>query len=148
MAWSSGEICPILAIVKRRDIREHGDVYLAQRANPSFHMSAYLCPVDVNDTPAGISNWIVAKLNQYAEDSRNTMRMFRFVKGVTEDVEASNLHALDYLVLTWHIVTAVGSLHEEEIENETFYELEGLVDGLFERAENSDDVRETMVRFM
>ena len=45
-------------------------------------------------------------------------------------------------------MTAVGSLYEEEIENETFYEFEGLVDGLFERTENSDDVRETMARFM
>ena len=147
-AWSSGEICPILAIVKRRDVREPGDVYLAQRANPSFHMSAYLCPIDVNDTPAGISNQIVAKLNQYAADSRNNMRMFRFIKDITEDVDASNLHALDYLVLTRDIVTAVGSLYEDEIENETFYEFEGLVDGLFERAENSDDVRGTMARFM
>ena len=35
-AWSSGEMCPISAIVKRRDIREPRDVYLAQRANQSF----------------------------------------------------------------------------------------------------------------
>ena len=45
-------------------------------------------------------------------------------------------------------MATVGSLYEEEIENETFYEFEGLVDGLFERAENSDDVRETLARFM
>ena len=74
--------------------------------------------------------------------------MFRFIKDITEDVDASNLHALDYWVLTRDIVTAVGSLYEEEIENEMFYEFEGIVDGLFERAENSDDVRETMARFM
>ena len=60
----------------------------------------------------------------------------------------SNLHALDHWLLTTDIVTAVGFLYEEKIENEMFYEFEGLVDGLFERAENSDDVRETMARFM
>ena len=147
-AWSSGEMCPILAIVKRRDIREPRDVYLAQRANPSFHMSAYLCPIDVDDTAVGISNQIVAKLNEYAADSRNNMRMFRFVKDITEDVAESDLHALDYWLLTRDIVTAVGSLYEDEIDNETFYEFEGLVDGLFERVENTDDVRETMARFM
>ena len=148
MAWTSEEMCPILAILKRRDIREPGDVYLAQRANPSFHMSAYLCPIDVDDTTVGISNQIVAKLNEYAADSRNNMRMFRFVKDITEDVAESELHALDYWLLTRDIVTAVGSLYEDEIDNETFYEFEGLVDGLFERVENTDDVRETMARFM
>ena len=111
LAWSSGEICPILAIVKRRDIREPGDVYLAQRANPSFHMSAYLCPIDVDDTPAGISNQIVAKLNQYAADSRNNMRMLSFVKDFTENVDKNNLHALDYWLLSTYIVTAVGSIY-------------------------------------
>ena len=79
-AWSAGEVCPISAIVKRRDIREPGDVFLAQRANASYHMSAYLCPLDLDDTAAGVSNQIVTKLNEYAANPRNNMKMFRFVK--------------------------------------------------------------------
>ena len=68
-AWSSGEVSPICSIVKRRDIREPRDVFLSQRANPNFHMNAYLCPMDENDTPAGICNQIVAKLNEYAANA-------------------------------------------------------------------------------
>ena len=147
-AWSSGEVSPICSIVKRRDIREPGDVFLSQRANPNFHMKAYLCPMDGNDTPAGICNQIVAKLNEYAANARNNMRMFRFINDTTEAVDDDDLHALDYWLLTKDIVTAIGSLYEEEIEDETFYEFEGLVDGLFERAENIDNVRETLAGHM
>ena len=76
------------------------------------------------------------------------MRIFCFVKDITEDMDKNDLHAMDYWLLTRNIVTVVGSLYEEEIENEMFYEFEGLVDGLFEKVENTDDVRETMARFM
>ena len=76
------------------------------------------------------------------------MKMFRFVKDITEDANNEDLHALDYWILTKDIVTRVGSLYEEEIEDGTFYEFEGLVDGLFERAENVQNVRETMARNM
>ena len=111
-------------------------------------MNAYLCPMDENDTPAGICNQIVAKLNEYAANSRNNMRMFRFINNTTEAVDDDDLHVLDYWLLTKDIVTAIGSLYEEEIEDETFYEFEGLVDGLFERAENIDNARETLAGHM
>ena len=94
-AWSSGEVGPICSIVKRRDIREQGDVFLAQRSNPNFHMNAYLSPMDENDTPTGICNQIVAKLNEYAANARNNMRMFRFINDTTEALDDDDLHALN-----------------------------------------------------
>ena len=147
-AWSSGEVCPISSIVRRRDIREEGDVFLSQRTSVGFPMAAYLCPLDVDDTPAGISNQIVTKLNEYASNSRNNMKTFRYIGEITEQVNAEELHALDYWVMTRDIVTAIASLYEEEIDDGSFYTFEGLVDGLFERPENTENVRETMARNM
>ena len=146
--FSGQEVSPICSIVKRRDVRENGDVYLPQRTNGTFHMSAYLCPLDEDDTAAGVSNQILAKLNQYAATPRNNTKMFRYIKDITERLENDDLHALDYWLVTRDVVSAVASLYEDEIQDETFYEYKGLVDGLFERHENADDVRATMARNM
>ena len=147
-AWSGANICPISSIVKRRDIREEGDIFLAQRTSVGFPMTAYMCPMDEDDTPFGISNEIVSKLNEYASHARNNMKTFRFVSDITEEVDDDDLHALDYWILTRDIVTAISSLYEEEIEDGTFYNFEGLVEGLFERSKNTENVRETMARHM
>ena len=111
-------------------------------------MSAYLCPLDEDDTAAGVNNQILAKLNQYAVTPRNNMKMFRYIKDITEVFENDDLHALDYWLVTRDVVSAVASLYEDEIQDEKFYEYEGLVDGLFERREHADDVRATMARNM
>ena len=74
--------------------------------------------------------------------------MFRYIKEITEGLENEDLHALDYYLVTRDIVSAIGSLYEEEIQDGTFYEYEGLVDGVFERSENTNDVRDTMTRNM
>ena len=50
--------------------------------------------------------------------------------------------------MTRNVVSAVALLYEDEIQDETFYKYEGFVDCLFERRENSDDVRATMARHM
>ena len=63
-------------------------------------------------------------------------------------MNAEELHALDYWVMTRDIVTAIASLYEEEIDDGSFYTFKGLVDGNFERPENTENVRETMVRNM
>ena len=147
-AFSHQEVSPICSIVKRRDTRESGDVQLAQRTNTTFYMSAYLCPLDEDDTAASVSNQILSKINQYAAAPRNNMKMFRYIKEITEGLENDDLHALDYWLVTRDVVSAIGSLYEEEIQDGTFYEYEGLVDGVFERSENTNDVRETMTRNM
>ena len=82
-----------------------------------------MCPMDEDDTPFGISNEIVSKLNEYASHARNNMKTFRFVADITEEVDDDDLHALDYWILTRDIVTAISSLYEEEIEDGTFYKL-------------------------
>ena len=62
--FSRQEVSSICSIVKRREVRENGDVYLPQRTNGTFHMSAYMCPLNEDDTAAGVSNQILEKLDQ------------------------------------------------------------------------------------
>ena len=50
--------------------------------------------------------------------------------------------------MTRNVVSAFGTLYEDEIQDETFYEYKELVDGLFERRENAEDVRATIARNM
>ena len=121
---------------------------MPQRTNGTFHMSAYLCLLDDDDTAAGVSNQILEKLNQYAATPRKNMKMFRYMNDITEGLENDDLHALDYWLVTRDVVSAVASLYEDEIQDESFYEYKGLVDGMFERSENADDVRATMARNM
>ena len=146
--FNGQEVSPICSIVRRRDVRENGDVYLQQRSNGTFHMSAYLCPLDEDDTAAGVSNQILAKLNQYASTPRNNMKMVRYINDITEGLDNEDLHALDYWLVTKDVVSAVAALYEDELQDETFYEYDGLVDGLFERSENAEAVRATITRNM
>ena len=111
-------------------------------------MSAYLCPLDKNDTAAGVANQIVAKLNQYPSIPRNNMKTFRYIKEIMEDLENDELRTLDYWVVTRDVVTFIGALYEDEIQDGSFYMFEGLINGLFERTENTNDVRATMARHM
>ena len=120
--FSGQEVSPICGIVKRRDVRENGDVYLPQRTNGTFHMSAYLCPFDEDDTAAGVSNQIHAKLNQYAATPRNNVKMFRYIKDTTEGLKNDDIYALDCWLVTRKVVLAVASLYEDVIQDEIFYE--------------------------
>ena len=52
-------------------------MHLPQRTNGTFHMSAYLCPLDEDDTTAGVSDQILAKLNHNAAAPRDNTKMFR-----------------------------------------------------------------------
>ena len=49
---------------------------------------------------------------------------------------------------TRDVVLAVASLYEDELQDETCYKYKGLLDGLFERRENAEDVRATIARNM
>ena len=111
-------------------------------------MSAYLCPLDKNDTAAGVANQIVAKLNQYASIPRNNIKTFRCIKEITENLENNELRALDYWLVTRDVVMSIGALYEDEIQDGSFYMYEGLIDGLFEKDKNTNDVTGTMGRHM
>ena len=74
--------------------------------------------------------------------------MVRYIKDIIEGLENDDLHDLDCCFATRDVVLAVASLYEDETQDETFYEYEGLVDGLFGRSENADDVRATISRNM
>ena len=87
-------------------------------------MSAYMCPLDEDDTAAGVSNQILAKLNQYAATPRNNMQMFRYIKDITEGLDNDDRHTLDHWLATRDVVSAVSSLYEDDIQDETFYEYE------------------------
>ena len=119
---------------------------MPQSTNDTFHMSAYLCPLDEDNTAASVSNQILSKINQYAAAPRNNMKMFRYIKEITEGLENDDLHALDYWLATRDVVSAIGTLYEDEIQDGSFYEYGGLVDGVFERSKNANDVKETMAR--
>ena len=70
----------------RREIREEDDdVPLPQLSAHQCPMNAYLCFMGPDDTPAGISNTIVAKINEYARVKVNNMKQFRYFGEVTED---------------------------------------------------------------
>ena len=132
-AWPTGE-SPILNIVTRRDVRdEDDDVPLPQLSAPQYSMNAYLCFIGPDDTPAGISNAIVTKINEYARVKVNNMKQFKYFGEVTEDFSNENLHALDYWVITRDVVSTVNDIYEEELLDDTFFEFPLLVGGLFER---------------
>ena len=86
-------------------------MYLPHRTNGTFHMSAHMCPLDDDDTAAGVSNQILAKLNQYAATPRNNMKMFRYIKDITEGLENDDFHALDYWLATRDVFSAVAALY-------------------------------------
>ena len=85
-------------------------------------MTAYLYNFYKDNTAAGVSNQILAKLNQYAATPRNNMKMFRYIKDIVEALENDDLHALDYCLVTRDVVSAVASLYEDDIQDETFYQ--------------------------
>ena len=81
----------------RRDIRdEDDDVPLPQLSAPQYPMNTYLCFMGPDDTPAGSSNTIVTKSNEYARVKVKNMKQFRYFGEVMEDFSNDDLHALDY----------------------------------------------------
>ena len=96
-------------------------------------MNAYLCFIGPDDTPAGISNTIVTKSNEYARVKVNNMKQFKYFGEVTEDFSNENLHALDYWVITRDVISTVNDIYEEELRDDAFFDFPFLVGGLFER---------------
>ena len=145
-AWVDGEISPICSIVQRRDIRKSGDVEVRSTLG-MYPMNAYLCCLDDDDTADEISNQIINKLNQYAANQRNHMKPFFYIKELTEGFTNDDLHALDFWLLTMDIVRVIDVLYKDELQDDSFYMHKGLIDGLFERKENADDVRATINKY-
>ena len=143
-AWPVGE-SPISSIVKRRDIRDNThDNPLAQKTSTQYYMTAFLCFMGPDDTPASISNSIVRKINEYSSDRNNNMKYFRYHGEVTETLGNENLHALDYWVITSDVVDTVNNVYDDELNDGTFFQYTNLVDALFERTENTRDIRSTL----
>ena len=143
-AWPAGE-SRILNIVKRRDIRDSGgDTPLAQLNSQQYFMNAYLCAIGPDDTPASISESIVAKINEYGRVSTNNMKHFRYWHEVTDGYDNDSLHALDYWVVTSDIVETVNDLYDQELQDDSFYEYPRLLEGLFERDQNTRDIMATV----
>ena len=113
-------------------------------SNGNFHMSAYMCFLKKENIAAGISDCILAELNQYYSVSRKNVEHVWYVKDVTEDLENDDRHALDYWLVTMDVVSAIGSLYEDDIRYECLYQYIGLVGFRFEINENICDVRGTM----
>ena len=81
-AWLTG-YSPISNIVTRRDIREDDeDVPLPQLSAPHYPMYVYFF-LGPDNTPAGISNAIVAKVNEYSWVKINNMQQFIYFGEVT-----------------------------------------------------------------
>ena len=113
---------PIFSIVKRRDIRKHGDVYLPQRTNGTFHMSAHMYPLDEDNIAARLRNQILAKLNKCTSAPRNNMNMFRYIPDIIEGLENDDLHALDNCLVTSDVVSTVALLYENDLQDKRFCE--------------------------
>ena len=45
------------------------------------------------------------------------------------------------------IVRVIDVLYKDELQDDSFYMHKGLIDGLFERKENADDVRATINKY-
>ena len=143
-AWPAGE-SPILNIVKRRDVRdETGDTPLAQINAAQYDMHAYLCYIGPDDTPASISEQIVAKINEYASANSANMKHFKYWHEITDGLDNEELHSLDYWVITRDIVDTVNDAYDVELNSEEFYNYPRLIEGLFERPENTASVRATL----
>ena len=143
-AWPTGE-SPILNIVRRRDIRENdGDVPLAQINASQYVMHAYLCYIGPDDTPASISEAIVAKINEYQSANSGHMKHFRYWHEITDGHPNEMLNSLDYWVITKDIVDTINDAYDEELQEETIWGYHLLLDGLFERPENTRDLRATL----
>ena len=143
-AWPAGE-SPILNIVKRRDVRdEAGDRPLAQINAAQYDMHAYLCYIGPDDTPASISEQIVAKINEYASANSANMKHFKYWHEITDGLDNEELHSLDYWVITRDIVDTVNDAYDVELNSEEFYNYPRLIEGLFERPENTASVRATL----
>ena len=74
-----------------------------------------------DDNPAGSSNTIVPKINEYARVKVNNMKQFRYFGETTEDFSNDDLHALDYWVITRDVVSTVNDIYEEELHDDTFF---------------------------
>ena len=59
-------------------------------------MFVYLCFIGTDDSPAGISNAIVSKFNEYSQVKTNHMNQFRNFVEVKYYSVNDNTHALDY----------------------------------------------------
>ena len=67
---------------------------------------------------------------------------------ITVGLENNELYALDDWLVTRDVVSAIGTLYEDATQDELFNDDKRLVDSLFERSENADDVRATIARNM
>ena len=54
------------------------------------------------------------------------------------------LNSLDYWVITKDIVDTINDAYDEELQEETIWGYHLLLDGLFERPENTRDLRATL----
>ena len=75
------------------------------------------------------------------------MKSFFYIKELTEGFKNDDLHALDFWLLTMDIVRVIDVLYKDELQDDSFYMHKGLIDGLFERKENADDVRATINKY-
>ena len=147
-AWAAGT-SPISCIVRRRDYRtgEEEDEPLSQRNSERYPMNAYICPLDYEDTPASVCADIIDKLRSYSAKRVNNMKVFSYAGEVTRGKSASELHSLDYYLLTKDVVMFSKSLYDEELANGTFYDFPDLLGALFERSSNTEDIHETMNQY-
>ena len=61
-------------------------------------------------------------------------------------MENEKCYALNYWLVTRDVLLAIKAVYEDEIQDQCFYKCERLVDGLFERSANANDVRGTIAR--
>ena len=77
----------------------------------------------MDDTQEDICEKLSTSWIGYADLKCNNMKHFKYVGDISEGLDDSNLHALDYYIVTHDVVCAAKQMYDEEVSDGSFFKL-------------------------
>ena len=136
---------------KRRNPDLDGDVFIHQKLSENFGMNAYMCILNEgeenSDNLKKVAESVCQVMNKYAANRSNNANPVEYRVDISANLPISQRRSVDHYIITEGVVNFVKNYYSEEIAEGSFHFDIDLIDALFGRKINSDDINATLSRY-
>ena len=133
---------------KRRNVDKDGDAPIHQLNSETWGMGAYLAILEEGeDNSKGLkklATTVCAKMNVYASRKLSNSNPISYKGDLSEGLDEKGRKSLDHYIVTEYVVKFARDYYSDEIDSETFFTDDVLINALFGRKENSEHPMSTM----